>query len=203
MRGPFRAAFVSRKTWYLSLLNLHSAEASGRTIKRIRKVALRSRNESSIVDLLRDRDWRPHLVGAVAMLYAPTERTQDQAWSALDHGSWVTPQLAAVLSKVDPAFTSKAKDRLSEGCRLHIHPDYSISDAAAKHSAQGPAWDRGRSAKAAASLLALLPPDDAAEFAEDRSLQALLADDIDNSGDLAVRWLDRFLELDGQLGSSS
>lgn len=122
--------------------------------------------------LLDTPDWRPHLVAAVAAFVSPEHTPVEAFWARVAAGSWVVPQLAAVLSVVDPAYAARA-GRLIEA----------LLDAAPEQ----PAW--GRRAKDVAALGALLeaPPSDP-RFA------ALVAADPDWGGQLATRWLARMRE---------
>jgi hypothetical protein len=75
------------------------------------------RTSTSIVHeisaLLRDLNWRPNLVAAAAVARAgmgqgPVLR---ELWLAIDRPSWVSPQLAAATSIVDPRFADGARAR--------------------------------------------------------------------------------------------
>src|SRR5262249_6709385 len=61
-------------------------------------VAVSPAPEAEVLALLRFRNWRMNVLGATAMLAgAASPETLQAAWEVLDRGSWVAPQLAAVL----------------------------------------------------------------------------------------------------------
>jgi hypothetical protein len=199
--GPFAVVFEpirDDRTPYLSLLHLHH-ERSLDVVRAIRDAVATPNSASCVLTLLRDVNWRPHLVGAIATYFDTTNDAITQMWAALDAGSWVTPQLAGILSKCDSDFSGKAISRLANCCPLSGDPEYSMESPIERHSAQGPAGSHHRSSKSAASLFALLPANDSAQFASNDDLQTLIADDFDGSADIAASWLESFLELDAQL----
>jgi hypothetical protein len=142
---------------------------------------------------LRQTDWRAHLVGAVAIAaLAYDAEAMRGLWTAVDKGSWVTPQLAAAAFLRDPTFTDHARGRLRSGCPIDTSP-YSGLSVVARHSLTGPGGTIERSAKAAASLfrlLELLPqrPDWLTEAAT-ADLANLLKKDTDSSAQIAEEWL--------------
>lgn len=196
--GPFAVAFepVGNQTApYLSLLNLYDDQGLARAVELIREAARERDSESFLVMLLRDRNWRPQLVGAVANLFLRSDSASSQMWRAVDAGSWVTPQLLAALSLVDSHFLERSLSRLDAACPIVEDPDYAVEDPIENHVARGPSASCGRSAKTASSLLALLE----AVAADDRRIVdkrtnndvlALVAEDIDESGDIAASWRD-------------
>ena len=199
--GPFRVIFEpigDDRNPYLALLGLHDPRSLD-VVRTIRDVAAAPDSATFAVTLLRDVNWRPHLVGAIATYYNPTHETLAQMWAALDAGSWVTPQLAGILSRLDATFVDSAAARLVHCCPLSGNPEYSIESPIERHSAQGPAGSHQRSSKSAASLLALLSPDHASEFSSNDDLHSLIADDDDGSAEIATSWLAKFLELDAKL----
>ena len=199
--GPFSVVFDpigSNRTPYLSLLRLHRPGILD-IVRIIRDTASKPDSTTNAVTMLRDANWRPHLVGAIATYYCTAGAAVTQMWAALDAGSWVAPQLAGVLSLCDPNFVINAAQRLHSGCPLSGDPEYSIGSPIERHSAQGPAGSHHRSSKSASSLLELLPEDRAAEFSSNDHLQSLIADDNDGSGKIATSWLARLLKLDAQL----
>ena len=124
-------------------------------------------------------------------------------WAALDAGSWVTPQLAAVLSISDNEFTHHAIDRLDRMCPFSDDPEYRIESPIERHSAQGPSGSRGRSAKSASSLFAVLQVDspdnaDVLRLAEDSEFRQLVASDVDNGGCIATSWRDKLVAVNNQ-----
>ena len=124
---------------------------------------------------------------------SPFASAVTQAWRAFDSGSWVSPQLAAMLSLVDPDFATLAIDRLERGCPLSHDQDYEILSELERHSAEGPSGGYLRSCKAAAALLALLDTDiptgrRTLACHDDPELQRLIADDKDRASELATLW---------------
>lgn len=200
--GQFAVVFEPMgddRTPYLCLLHLHD-ERSVNVVNAIRGATEHDSADNCIVTLLRDVDWRPHLVGAIAAHFRPSANAIAQMWAALDAGSWVTPQLAAILTNCDSAFRDRALDRLNSLCPHSNDPEYSIESPIERHSAQGPAGSHHRSAKSAASLSSLLkcdcPDHDLVKTLDVHAkLQQLIGDDFDNSGDVAISWRRRFLEL--------
>lgn len=198
--GPFAIVFEPMgydTTPYLTLLHLHDQRSSD-VIRTIRDLATDD-SVTHVVTLLRDDNWRPHLIGAIAAFYKTTTEAVAQLWRAVDAGSWVTPQLTGILSRIDNEFTSKAVVRLMKLCPIIDDPEYSIQSPLEKHSAQGPAGSNHRSAKSATSLLALLDENEIAQFYANENLHALIRNDYDGSADIAISWMEKFLELDSQL----
>lgn len=139
-----------------------------------------------LFEALRGPDWRGHVFACLAVPLSP-EPAQfvPSLWSAADGGSWVTPQLVALLSHLDPGFEEAAVERLLAGCPVEPQWDLPLP---LRHSLMGPAGSAHRSAKAAASLLALLPLEVQARriFADARELAK---QDVDRSHDIAIEWL--------------
>jgi hypothetical protein len=200
--GPFAVVFEpirDDKTPYLSLLHLH-AQRVAVVIDLIRAASRNDDSEPYILALLRDVNWRPHLVGAIASYFRKTDATVAQMWRAVDGGSWVTPQLSAVLSLIDDSFVDRALERLASHCPLWSASQYSIDSPIERHVAQGPAGSYHRSSKAASSFLALLRLDSRDDervtaLENDSELRQLVADDVDDGGGIATSWRARLLEL--------
>ena len=86
-------------------------------------------------------------------------------WTTFDSGSWVSPQIAAILSIVDEnRFGSKALERLQEGCPIiarqqqvsNSRNDAISNEMLYQHYARGPSANHGRSSKAVSALVELL-----------------------------------------------
>lgn len=199
--GPFAAVFKplgDDLTPYLSLLHLRH-EGTEKVIALIRKLTRQPNASQGIVNLLRDSDWRPHLVGVAAAHFATSDELFQEAWRAIDAGSWVTPQIAAILSLNDGNFVERSINRLKYGCPLVRTLDQEIDDPLQRHISQGPAGDHERSAKAAASLYATLcldhPSDDRVRaLAMDKQLETLIMADFDDSSNRTISWRERFLQ---------
>jgi len=79
------------------------------------------------------------------------------AVSAIDKGSWVTPQLAVAAFLRDPMFADHAQECLRSGCLIDASACAGLP-ALERHVSTGPAGTVERSAKTAASLVRLLEP---------------------------------------------
>lgn len=199
--GPFRVVFEPMgddTTPYLSLLHLHDARSLV-VVRAIRDATTEPDSTACVLTLLRDVNWRPHIVGSIAAYYASNLDAINQMWAALDAGSWAAPQIAAILSKCDPTFIDRATSRLNEHCPLSNDAEYAISSAIERHSAQGPAGSHHRSSKSATAIYALIPENLRKQLASNVELQKLIADDFDGSAEIATSWLEAFLELDAQI----
>jgi len=149
-------------------------------------------------DLLRDRNWRPHLVASVALLRI--ERPQPflaELWSAIAGGSWVSPQLLVVAALRDPMFLARLRGRAEESFAVRRGTEPS---ALARHVASGPGSSHRRSGKELAAALALCDESpEALAVATDilarPGMQELLAADFDNGGAIATGWRARIREL--------
>ncbi len=179
---------------YLSLLYL-----GGRDTKRVFGLVLECCRKSSnqyeeIAKLFAHPNWRPNLVGAVALSALPyNPQACNNLWEAFDAGSWVTPQLAVAAFVRDPTFSIQAAKRLHARCP--VNPSRVLGQSAIeRHVAWGPAGLSQRSAKSACCLiqlagsLAFRPNWLDAELASP-DLIDLLAEDIDHSAEIAQDWL--------------
>ena len=152
--GPFEGAFGNtglNVPGYLLLLNLPDERAQV-VIDRI-AMALATGNPQPRVDaLFLDADWRPHLVGALALLLSE-DLILDLAtcWTAIDRGSWVTPQLVVTAMFRDITFAENVRSRVAARCPVSEQGDLTRIQ---RHVATGPARTDERSAKMMASLLA-------------------------------------------------
>lgn len=140
----------------LVLLNLYIEDAARVVLQRIKAlVTSKAVSEGETLFLIDDPDWRPHLVGMSAVyLGMRSNELVEHLWAAFDRGSWVSPQLAAVLSLVDNDFDSKAMVRLEKYCQISDTPK--ITNMIQRHVSRGPAGSYLRSCKAVSSLTALL-----------------------------------------------
>jgi hypothetical protein len=190
--GPYAVVFdriEEDTTPYLRLLGL-DRQRSLTVVEIIGKANRGNGAAAARHAMLTDENWRLHLVAGVATYFDPSTESINDCWAAIDAGSWVTPQLAAVVSAVDPNFTDEATMRLDNGAPLLGNGRFGLSSALELHSAQGPAGTTARSAKLAASLLALLPKSNPSS-----ALADLVAKDIDNSGQIASRWLESIKQI--------
>jgi hypothetical protein len=201
--GRFQSLF-EKPTGYLSLLSLRTSDIDD-VVARILRI-VRSGNVSDDIDrLLADVNWRPHLVGAIAMvLAADPGRSVSRAWEAVDSGSWVTPQLLVCLAFADRGFPGEARKRLSSGWEI-LTPG--IASSLERHVATGPGGADSRTGKAIASLVAvceiyeeLRPWVDS--IRADAFTQEVLSRDVDNSGEIVQEWRGRLIERLELLGES-
>ncbi len=196
--GVFAPVFESAHG-YLALLHL-SAEDSTDAVRLVRQCAVADIDRSATLGLLRDLNWRPTLVAAVAAAFLPPDsRIADALWHRFDSGSWVVPQIAIVLSAIDPDFQTQARRRLEAHCPLDS-TDLRALTMIERHSAAGPAGGTERSAKAASALenivAAIFPqPVWLAPIVATSEHQALVASDIDAGGGIAQRWGERFTQI--------
>jgi hypothetical protein len=197
--GPFKVLFEPPPgdlPAYLSLLNLRTDAPEA--VRLLREAIDRSGSDLILrLSLLLDPDegWRPQLVAAAAMVAGGIDdaRAIGCLWVALDHHSFVSPQLAAAASRLDKAFLSKARSRLENRCRVQLpetmrlpaqpappegEPAPKLLSALVALSREAPgneAW-----------LTALLASSDVAQ---------ILAADRDDGGEIALEWLDRLDRL--------
>jgi hypothetical protein len=188
--GPFAAIFEAGGPGYLSLLRVREPGAQI-VIDGIAKALSCGESAQWVAALLQEANWRPHLVGAVALLLEPSLDCQ-LLWQAVDRGSWVTPQLVVTATLVDPTFREQARSRVATLCPVVVPVGLTPLQ---RHSATGPAGEQGRSAKMLASLIAASVefPDLApwrAEVVEDEHIKSLLAKDAswDNSDKIVASW---------------
>lgn len=187
---------------HLTLLNLGAGcEVSLAQVRRILEIS--ADLTPQIVALLDDANWRPQLVGAVAMHFgAANEKSRDALWRAFDSGSWVSPQLAAIAFLVDEDFEAQARRRMEAGCAVNRDRLEGL-DWIARHSAAGPISFSAHSSKALSALIALSQrlPDapwlDQLLARED--IQQSIQSDRDGGGRIAVVWLERFTQVREQL----
>jgi hypothetical protein len=159
---------------YLVLLHLDMPEAKRVVTKVVERCHLSSACHEEVGNLFDHSDWRPHLVGAVALSALPyVQESSGKLWEAIDRRSWVTPQLAVAAFIRDPAFADQA------GARVR---------------------SRSSCAKTAASLAYLagrlsFRPDWLDTELLKADLIGLLAKDVDGSAEIAEHWLTRLKEL--------
>jgi hypothetical protein len=190
--GPFAAVLkLSGEPAPLILLSLRSAETAA-VIDRIELALAADDAVRGANALFASPDWRPHLVGAVALILDGDRRLDPSLmWKAIDTGSWVTPQLVTAAYLVDPSFPDRLQDRIDARCAVKMPAHLSPAE---RRRATGPATAEQRSAKLLVSLLRigrLVPAlaDRLAAAARRADLKALQAADRDKSGNIAENWL--------------
>lgn len=179
---------------YSTLLYLGSREAV-KAVSEVVKCCRAARDiRPEIGGLLDDANWRPHIVGAVAICANEYDAyTMSRLWRAFDLGSWVTPQLAVTAYLRDPEFAEHARTRIAARCPVDVS-QLVMMTAVERHSATGPAGERLRSAKATAALMCLtglLRPAPAwlEKEKEASDLVALVAEDVDHADRIVEDWL--------------
>ncbi len=90
-------------SWYLPLLGLSIGSAeSDELLTKYRKLATGVRESPEFVlDLLRDNNWRPTLMGLTVVILLRAVQYQEAMVWRLANGSWVAPQLAVAVALVD------------------------------------------------------------------------------------------------------
>ncbi len=203
--GPFETAFARGDLsvpGYLLLLHLDDKPVQV-VLSRMRN-AMREAGDPNkyIRRLLQDTDWRPHLVGAVAILLSDQQDLLADLWSAFDAGSWVVPQLAATAVLADRDFVQRARTRIKARCPVSMPAGMSPLD---RHIASGPLNQYGRSCKALASLLAVtkhIPSQAGWVDLESRQadVESMLRNDVDHGAELAEQWLTSAVRQFGEFG---
>ena len=191
--GPFADAFGQRELdvpGYLELLHLANPGVQV-VIDRIERAALLDEAPGFVDALFDDPNWRPHLVGAIALVAADGRLGEASAlWRAVDAGSWVTPQLVVTALFVDPRFSERLVERMESSCP--ISPPAGLSPIE-QHSATGPANTVQRSAKLLASLLSVgkAVPKLSVWLGDVRAQPAvveMLQHDVDDASNIADAW---------------
>jgi hypothetical protein len=148
---------------YDPIFLLSCDEPFGRTsIDEVSQALLRSADpEGDIGALLREADWRCHLVAGVVLVVSELRtkpKLVEALWGAVDAGSWVSPQLGVCLAIIDPDFSLRAKTRIESGCPVVVRPSTTSAEVAARQLVeQAPAGLISRSAKAIAAFLKFKP----------------------------------------------
>lgn len=191
--GPFAPVFArdgSGLPGYLALLGLER-ERAPIVIDRIAEGLQYGDPDRWVAALFQEVNWRPHLVGALALLLRPS-LDHELLWRAIDGGSWVTPQLVVTATFVDPRFRERARHRVAALCPVVVPVGLTPAE---RHSATGPAGTQARSAKQLASLIAAsMEFPDLAQWREDilqdERVKALLAVDAswDASDRIVISW---------------
>lgn len=203
--GPFANVFEASGLpvpGYLVLLNLGGPEVQI-VIDRVAKALSQGNSQKWIDALFDDVNWRPHLVGAIAMIL--NERSSFSCaslWRAIDRGSWVIPQLVVTGFYADPTFVEQCRTRIDTAGPISVPQGLSPIE---RHSATGPAGVSARSSKLLASLVAVgrrIPSMESwLEQACLRSeIQELIKQDIDNSASITSEWLESVTESFAERG---
>lgn len=194
--GPFEAVIETGFPVYLTFLHLDGKEVQV-ALSRIRNAIQEAGNPKKYIRLLlKDRGWRLHLVGAVAILLTDDveHRCTDELWSAIDGGSWVVPQLAVTALFTDKQFAQQARRRI-EALLSSMEPSF----------AGGSTGGYASSPKALASLLAVgnhVPSQRewVQVVSQGTKVQEMLRDDDDRANEIAEQWLRCALHQFGKFG---
>ncbi|GJM45124.1 MAG: hypothetical protein DHS20C21_19660 [Gemmatimonadota bacterium] len=149
-----------------------------------------------ILALLAPENWRPHLPALVWILVLPElPSAASILWRRFDEGTWVAPQVAAVLSVVDPDFEINAARRIKSLCAkpIMLSPPRQVSDLPFQVPRSiGPEFPAGR-AKPLTALVGLLRAAgaDLADLLLDPAVRDLQRSDLDRGDRLATLWRDR------------
>jgi hypothetical protein len=191
--GVFNPIFASAQG-YLPLLSLTDRDAKLKVRTVLSCLGAPERAHGDISPLFDGLNWRPHLVGAVALAKYGYERDVfRKVWEAIDHGSWVTPQLVAVAFWHDPEFAARAVERLSN---LNPEPTPAPIDLKPEEHA-GLLHLSPKAAASMVRLLSTLPVMPAA--LESPEMRRLLLEDYDGAGTIAEEWLKRLMEIIPQI----
>ena len=158
--------------------------------------------QDEVIALFENPNWRPQLVGGVALLLgAATPTTLDALWRAVDAGSWASPQLVGVASTVDTQFVSHAMERIIARCPI-VAERLDRMPWPERHSAAGPESIIQHSAKLFAALVGVVElsqerPDWLTQELAKSDAQALLATDQGGSRSLAPKWRSAWSKLQG------
>jgi hypothetical protein len=96
----------------------------GLSIKKLSKI-LETNPENTIAEgitqLLRNEDWRSHLIASVSLLVIKPSKRNNLVgiyWERLSKGSWVSPQILVALSIADEDFKIKGEKILANGLKI-------------------------------------------------------------------------------------
>lgn len=137
------------------LLLLDMAPAAREAIVAIREAIASSgaRLDAEIDALLTERNWRPQLVGCVALVVAgPNESRLASLWGAINRPCWTSPQLVASASLVDEHFDERARARLDRRGGLDVREAVAMPWLL-RHLALGPQSIEAHWAEVVAALL--------------------------------------------------
>ena len=193
--GPLAFAFASLHDGggprFLVLLHLGDESRAAAIINDAYQVVRSSSCEEGIRNLMRDSHWHSHLLAALGMLESERpERYRDLLWERIDMGSWVSPQLAATASIIDPEFAERAVRWISK-------PPVPSQDHrfAIPHSTDFEEWSTpdeisyAFTAKAVNAMLGLLPDrQKAAELGQEQHVRERVEGDPHDGAGIAVRW---------------
>lgn len=183
--GPFVALFSGdRSAAYLSFLGMRSAEVQGALTSLSDVLRATDDADRYFEVMFQSRNWRPHLVAAVAVLLSHDRVAYASAlWRTFDSGSWVAPQLAVVLYLSDPEFAREAKQRIESRSSVTVATDLG---AHLEHTA------RSKNIVSLLRVVSYLPSETnwVASQLERAEVRALIKGDIDSSGDIVDSWLE-------------
>ncbi|MBW1299028.1 hypothetical protein [Aquimarina litoralis] len=128
--GIFNEFWDGKHPHHLPLLHLMNDTSNPNwnldiSLQRIENILLNNERAIVIRDLellITQRGWRPHLIFCISLLQLKNEeftKLKKKLWKKLEEASsWVTPQLAATASIIDPNFETKAIDILKNNTQI-------------------------------------------------------------------------------------
>ena len=176
-----------------NFLHLGSSDGYGLAVAELVKMSEHVHWEEDTNRLLGLPNWRGHLPTSLSIYLSGVYRKSmlTALWSAVGKGSWVIPQLIAVLSQIDDQFDENVRRLVSGGLQPH-QPDEPLK----KHVEMGPGTSESRLGKAANSLLGLA---DCRAWGVDGELRdrlkLLAAADYDNADVLSRNYLQHLKAL--------
>ncbi|MFZ6028191.1 MAG: hypothetical protein ACOYYS_10800 [Chloroflexota bacterium] len=182
---------------HLRYLSMYGPEENDmlEAIARLREVLAQSDNveEEILAGLLNTLMWRSTIVAVISVvcLNHASQELLERLWEVLDAGSWVTPQIAAVLFFYDAEFEQKAIARVKQGCPLTDQPLF-LSESEKQLWGSLPSDAYLRQCKAVSSLVSMLEKSQKyGDIFSDEKVKQMLEDDIDHGGQIAKDWLNR------------
>jgi hypothetical protein len=184
---------VAKVPLYLPLL--HVSDDASLAVTEIKRCVRQSGPNLTVelTEMFIQPDWRPHLVAAVALLAdAATDEQINLLWDAISRPSWVSPQLAASASLIDPRFHERARLMIERRCLLIDERLIGIG-ALERHVALGPLPNELHSAKILSALMVLCSlkgePAWLLTLNSASDIRTILASDEDGGGEIAVQWI--------------
>jgi hypothetical protein len=192
--GPFSSSFETGELpvpAYLFLLNL-SEPGVDAAIDRI-QVALESttRPQRWVDALFSETDWRPHLVGSIAVLLDRGARLDTAGvWRPIDSGSWVIPQLVVTAYFSDPGFPEHLVGRIDRRCDVALPSELSVIEQPVPTATGGAAHLSPKLLVSLLSMGARLPllSSYLQRVSADPEYAALIEMDVDDAGSITNSW---------------
>ena len=172
---------------YLSLLNLGTS--AGTTLDRIIELNQTDESHSYAKRFLKSHNWRYNLLACTILLTENSKSLSGEfIWSAIDKGSWVTPQLIVTASLLNPDFQEQALKRLDINFSMN-------STSLFMKLFKFPENQKHLYAKLINSIFAVIEDQKVASLANINSLSEIRKLDLDNSGEIASNWKENIIKL--------